>query len=159
MEILTNIMKFLEILGISIWTGSIIFFSFGVAGTIFKNLSSKTEAGKLNGIILKKLNKVEHLAIKILLFCFIFFGFTSENHDKIFYLKAFVFLIMSFLTFFYSLKITTKTELLKEKIGNFDNPENTSPERQEFNRYHKMYVKMLSANLFLGLFMMFLISL
>lgn len=154
MDKLIYINNFLHLLGISIWIGSIIFFSFGVAGTVFKNITSKTEAGKLNGIFLKKLNKVERVSVSLLAITFGIYSIAEYKMDNLF-LRLITFIIMLVIYLVYSNHITTKTEQLRDKIVDFDNLEST-PERIEFNKYHKMYVKLLSANLLLGFVLLFL---
>ena len=155
MDKLIYINNFLHLLGISIWIGSIIFFSFGVAGTVFKNITSKTEAGKLNGIFLKKLNKVEQISVTLLALTFGVYLTNAEYRTDNLFLRLITFWIMLIIYLVYSTHITKKTEQLRDKIVDFDNLEST-PERIEFNKYHKMYVKLLSANLLLGFVLLFL---
>ena len=137
------------------WIGSIIFFSFGVAGPVFKNLDSKTDAGRLNGIFLKKLNKVEQISSILLIISFGVYLTNNEYRTTNLFLRLITFIIMLIIYYIYSGFVTKKSEELKNKIGNFDNSDNT-PERIEFNKYHKLYVKLLSTNLLLGFVLIFL---
>ncbi len=158
MEHLIKISNFIHLLAIGVWLGSIIFFSFGVAGTLFKNLSSRSEAGKLNGIILKKLNKIELICIKLLFITFLIDYSQVNFRTDILFVRFAVFVVMAISTVTYSTYVTTESEKLKEKIINFDETTKDMPERKKFDRLHKLYVKMLSTNLFLGWALLYLTS-
>jgi hypothetical protein len=136
--------------GLIFWLGGLAFFGFGVAGTIFKHLSSRDLAGNLNGIILGKLSTMEFVSAVLLLGGLLVYNLKlSKVWAKIPIGIAGVMLVLAFV---YGVVIRSSMDDVKSQIGSFDNPVAQDLElKAEFDGYHKLYSRLVGINMGLGL--------
>jgi hypothetical protein len=136
--------------GLGLWLGSIIFFGIGVTAPVFKLLPSKDLAGTLNGVILHRLNILEHVAAAMLLAGLLLAGVLVRDWRR--GTPFALALIMTVLLAYYAHYITPAMEALKVHINSFDTPNAASMRFvQEFRSWHVVYSRLVSANLVLGL--------
>jgi hypothetical protein len=143
--------------GLILWLGGVVFFAVGVASIIFKTLPSKDLAGALNGVILHRLNILEHVAAALLLAGLAMTnlqnGFVQYRWQAILPLAAAV--LMACLLVFYAHYIAPAMDALKLNINSFDAPNPTSmPFVAEFRAWHVVYSRCVSANALLGVFVL-----
>src|SRR5580704_10913537 len=128
--VMKHFLRFLQVIALGSWAGSIIFFSFAVAPGVFGILASRDEAGAALGFAgsLKALSKPPALAV----------------------------LAMFFLTFASQRVVIPRMEALRVQMGSVAATPTGSPLRVEFDRLHGVSVKMEGAVLLIGLVAMFL---
>lgn len=120
---------------------------YGVAGTIFNVLDSRTQAGLINGIILAKMNRLEWFCGGVLMAVAVIRLSWRRNVWNIF--QAGLAMVSLMVLFAYSGPITRILEEKKAVIQNFDIPieEDLRPERAEFDRWHRWYSALVKANI------------
>ncbi len=141
-----------------VWVGMLILLGVGVAPVIFKFMESKTQAGLLNGIILRRMNIIEAVCGLILLSVFLYLFLRKKDRLRGVQLIG-ILLVLINLTY-YSAIITPRMETLKQTIQNFDVPrsEDKRPEREEFDLLHKQYSSLVTVNIILLLVLSFMAS-
>lgn len=133
-----------------LWLGSLVFFGFGVASTVFTHIPSRDLAGTVNGVILGKLTIIELVAGALLLSGLLLYNLKlGKLWAKIPIGIAGVMLVLSFV---YGIVIRSSMDDVKAALGSFDSPTEQNVElRAEFNSYHKLYSRLVGINLGLGL--------
>lgn len=145
-----HFIQWIHYLALALWIGGITFLS-SIAPIVHNTMASRTVAGEIIGKILKRLNSVEILCCLVLLATsFSSFRFVSGKEQSLWYL-IFTIVLMGLLTFFYSFHLTSRLESLKEKIPMLDTLSTNHAAKIEFDRLHRIYVKLMSLNLVLGL--------
>ncbi|NTW49811.1 MAG: DUF4149 domain-containing protein [Chlorobiales bacterium] len=142
----------LENLGAGIWVGSISMLAYVVAGTIFREIPSINMAGSLNGKILRKFNQLEGVAAAMMTVSTAYFLVTQNEINTALALRAVLLVCMIGFLVFYARTLTSKMEHLRTvDIQDFDNFDSSKQKfRDEFNRLHKVYTKLVSFNLLMA---------
>lgn len=134
------------------WVGILVLLAYGVAGTIFKNLDSKTIAGYINGLILVRMNHLEYLcAALIVLPSVLLYTRKKTLWPRV---RLIVSGVMMVNLFCYADFITPQMNMLKEKIVDFDQytkENDPRPERMEFDAWHRRYSELVGLNVLLAL--------
>lgn len=148
-----SIFLFIEQLGVALWIGAIVAFAFAVAGTVFKEAGSVNLAGHLNGKILARLNALEAIASALMSVSAVYFLLQADERATTRFVKVAILLAMIALLVVYGKFLTERLEFLRvEAIKDFDNFDPAKQAfRDEFNSLHKIYTRLMSANLLLGL--------
>jgi len=151
------ILQFLEILGLSIWLGSIIFFSFAVAPSAFASLPTHQLAGL---VVTSTISKVELLGIVIGPALLIVLIATRMRSEKIYSLTAVRAALLATMTataavsrFFITPAMVTLRNEMRDGI---DNVSATDPMKVQFDSLHHYSVGLMSVALFAGLAVLFL---
>lgn len=144
---------FLENLGVAVWVGALVAFGVAVAGTVFQELPSINMAGNLNARILAKLNRLEFVAAALMAISAVYFLFQAEERTRLRLLKTGLLILMIGTLCVYATVLTDRLEHLRTvDIQDFDHFDVTKQAfRDEFNRLHLLYTRLVSANLFMGL--------
>ena len=152
---LWNLIQWLHYLGLVMWVGGITFFAGIVAPSVHHSMVSKPLAGELVGKILKRLNLMEVACFVLLLVTSassLHFVHTSETWLG--YLILLV-LMMGLVTCFYTFYLTPRMDFLKESFPTLDAVSSHHATKIEFDHLHRIYVKLMSLNLVLGLILLY----
>ena len=150
-----HLIQWLHYLALSLWIGGITFFSAGVAPVVHRSMASKAVAGEIVGSVLKRLNILELLCcFSVLATSLCSFRFIQSGEKNLWYLIVAI-LLMGSLTFFYTFHLTPRMESLKEKIPTLDALSSSHAAKIEFDRLHRIYVKLMTFNLALGLIVLY----
>lgn len=145
-----HFIQWIHYLALSLWIGGITFVSLA-APAIHGSMASKAVAGQIVGRILKRLNPVEiTCALVLLATSFCSFRFVRGKEPWLMGLIA-VIVLMGLMTSFYTFHLTPRMESLKEQIPTLDALSSTHAAKKEFDRLHRIYVKLMTLNLALGL--------
>ena len=151
-RIVTTLFRFLENLGAGVWVGALLTFGFAVAGTLFRGLPSITLAGEMNARILHKLNLIEAGAAIAMALAALFFLVQPSERTLVRFSKALVLVLMTSALVYYGAFLADRMEYLRAEIGDFDQFDVAKQSfRDEFNRLHKVYTRLVGANLLMGL--------
>ena len=144
---------FLENLGAGVWIGALATFGFAVAAPVFRGLPSVTLAGNLTAQVLHRINVLETIAASLMAVAALVFLAQREQRTLVRVLKAVVMALMVILFAYYGTTLMNRMEHLRTvEIQNFDKfEESTRPARDEFDRLHKLYSRLASTNVWLGL--------
>ena len=159
MKRLVNIFFFfLENLGAGVWVGALATFGFAVAAPVFRGLPSVTLAGSLTAQVLHRINVLETITASLMAVAALVFLAQREQRTLVRMLKTVVMALMVILFAYYGTTLMNRMEHLRTvEIQNFDKfEESTRAARDEFDRLHKLYTKLASANVWLGLGFLFL---
>jgi hypothetical protein len=148
------LLPILKTLALGIWLGSLIMLGYAVAGPIFQQLPSKTLAGTINGIILGRMNMIEWVCALIALISAVALLITNWQTDSrnLRMVEVVVLCVVSVLLWSYSHSITSRMETLRQSIGDFDHPKQTTEyvqAKSEFDDLHHTYTKLVSINMVL----------
>ena len=147
--------QWLHYLALSLWVGGITFLCAVAAPSVHHSMVSRAVAGQVVAKMLKRLNVIEIACCFLLIVTSVLsFRFIHQKQNGLWYLIVFI-LSMGLLTAFYSFYLTPKLEAIKEKVPTLDSLSADHPSKVEFNRLHQLYVKLMSLNLVIGLFVLY----
>ena len=150
-----HLILWIHYLALSLWIGGIIFLSGVVAPTAHHSMASRALAGEIVSKILKRLNRIELISCSLLLTTsFSSYRFIKTSEQSLCYLILAIG-AMGLLTSFYTFYLTPRMESIKETIPTIDAVSSSHASKIEFDRLHRIYVKLMSLNLVLGLFVLY----
>jgi hypothetical protein len=150
---MTNVFRFIQFLALGTWLGSIIYFSFAVAPALFATLQSRDQAGAIVGIALGRLH---HLGI-IAGVLYLVAGLALALSPKALIQPAALAVIaMVLLTIVSQHHVTPRMSQLRTQMVSVDSTPPENPLRAEFDRLHKVSVRLEGSVLLLGLVALFL---
>ncbi|MGE0820991.1 MAG: DUF4149 domain-containing protein [Candidatus Binatia bacterium] len=149
---LNSVVFFLETLGVGVWIGALVTFGFAVAAPVFRGLPSVTLAGSITAQVLHRINVLETVCAILMVLGTLVFLAQREQRTTIRILKAVIVGFMAGIFLYYGVTLMNRMEYLRtEEIKNFDQfEESTRAARDEFDRLHKRYSRLASANVWLG---------
>src|SRR5712692_8429279 len=160
-----SLLRFLEMLALSLWVGGIVFLSFIVAPSTFQNLPGY-EAGSLVGIALTKLHLLGYFAALLFLAVRVIGALLAPPSDSfsrsalLVRPAVLVVLVMFLLTVVSQQGVRPRIDAARAEIiatlGRVERAPRDSPLRIEFDRLHRISVHLESAVLLLGIAAMFL---
>lgn len=148
---MVSILHFIHFLSVVIWIGSIIFFSFIAAPTIFKTLPRET-AGDVVGVIFPQYYKLGCICGALALASLFFLaGASSPDNWRLLTLG-----LMTLLTFFSAFRIGPKVRKLKADFRALEEGAEREEKQQQFSRLHGFsmilnMIVLLAGLVFLGL--------
>ena len=150
---MTNILRFIQFLALGTWLGSIIYFSFAVAPALFAALQNRDQAGAVVGIALGRLHHLGVIAGVLYLVATL----CLARSPKVFLQPAVVAVIaMLAFTIISQHHIAPRMAQLRTEMVSVDATPPSNPLRAEFDRLHKVSVRLEGSVLLLGLIALFL---
>ena len=149
-EAVWNFLLWLHYLALALWIGGIVMIAAVAIPSAHRSMASKAVATEVVRTTLKKLNAVEMTCCLLLLVTTVS-SFRFLQNQKLAYELIFGVVLMGMVTIVYAFQLTPRLEHLRETVPTLDALPETNPSRKEFNRLHKMYVRLMSVNLVLGL--------
>ena len=151
------ILRFSEILCLSIWLGSMVFFSFAVAPSAFTSLPSHQLAGLL---VTSTITKVELLGIVLGPVLLVLLFASRKRGERIYSASAVRATLLATMTVSAAISrffITpSMVNLRNDMPGGIDNISATDPMKVQFDSLHHYSVGLMSIALFAGLAALFL---
>ncbi len=142
------ILRYLQVLALGSWVGSIFYFSAVVASTVFAVLPSKDQAGVIVGQTLSRLHAIGLIAAIV----FLIAGITLAGSLRAFAKPAMIgVLLMVVLTAFSQNKVTHRMSTLRTEMVSIENTPPTDPRRVEFDKLHNLSVGLEGTVFLLGL--------
>ena len=145
---MSTFLKTIEILCLGIWLGMICLLSFVVAPGAFSLMPNQDLAGEIVRFTLARLHFIG-LALGVIYLVAHFWRASSADH--LLRLVAFIVLAMILLTAFSQFYVGAHMAQLRRDMGSIASAPQSSPQRQEFEQFHKYSVWLESAVLLLGL--------
>ena len=149
---MTTITRFLEVFALGTWVGGIIYLSFVVAPGAFATLASRDQAGALVGLILARLHLLGWIAGLVYLGAAVARGKSAAALARPAALAVILMLLLTLASQWVSPRMTA----LRAQMGSVDQTPMDNPLRVEFNRLHKISVRLEGAVLLLGIAALFL---
>ncbi len=151
-------MRFLAILLLALWLGSIFFFGAVLAPTVFQVLPTHTMAGNVVFPSLSKLHFIGGICGILFLAVGVVVQLRRYRHPAIELPELALVLIMLILTCYAQFGIGAKMNGMRLGMGDIDSIPQTDARRVEFNRLHVWSTRIEGAIFFLGLGTLFLTS-
>ena len=148
------ILSIIKSLMLGVWLGSLLMLAIAVAAPIFQELSSKTLAGHINGVILSRMNMIEWISAVVAFVSSIILLLMNWNgeHRTLRIIETGMLFVMISILWVYSSQITSRMEELRKTIGDFDHPQQTAEyamAKDEFDSLHKKYTRLVGINMIL----------
>ncbi len=144
---------FLENLGAGVWIGALATFGFAVAAPVFRGLPSVTLAGTLTAQVLHRINLIEMSCASFMVLAALVFLAQREQRSRLRITKTVVAGLMVAVFSYYGTTLMKRMEYLRtveiQSFDTFDESKRTA--RDEFDRLHKLYTRLASTNVWLGL--------
>ncbi len=150
---MTTILRYLEILSLGTWVGGIIYLSFIVAPGVFATLPARDQAGAVVGLVLGRLHVLGYVAGAIFLLAWLIQAHSLAGLAKP---AALVVVLMLLLTIVSQRAVSPRMARLRAKMVSVDRTPLDNPLRVEFDRLHRISVRLEGAVLLLGLGALFL---
>ena len=150
---MTNILRFLQFLSLGTWLGSIIYFSFAVAPALFATLSSRDQAGAVVGIALGRLHHLGVIAAIVYLLASLGLALSPKFLAQPAVVAVIAMLVFTIIS---QHRITPRMAELRTQMVSVDATPPENPLRAEFDRLHKVSVRLEGSVLLLGLVALFL---
>jgi uncharacterized membrane protein len=146
------VLKFLQVLGLGTWVGSIIYLSFVVAPGAFATLKDRDQAGAMVGYSLSRLHLIGLVAGVLYLVA----AFVLVRSMKDLVQPAIIGVaLMIVLTIFSQTKVTSPMFALRTQMVSVEATPASNPLRAEFDRLHQMSVRLEVAVLLIGIASLF----
>lgn len=150
---MTQFLRFLELFALGSWVGSIVYFSSVVTVGAFRVLADRDQAGALVGYTLGGLHVFGVIAAIIYLLAALGLG---RSLKALLAPAALGVILMSVLTLASERMIIARMETLRTQMISVDATSVKSPLRAEFDRLHRISVRLEGAVLLIGLAAFFL---
>jgi uncharacterized membrane protein len=150
---MNTILRYLEILSLGTWVGSIIYLSFIVAPGVFGTLASRDQAGAVVGLVLGRLHMLGYAAAVIYLAAAVAGARSAAALGRP---AALAVILMLALTVISQQGVSPRMARLRSEMGSIERTPVENPLRVQFDRLHKVSVRLESVVLLLGLAGLFL---
>ena len=150
---MTTILRYLEILSLGTWLGGIIYLSFVVAPGVFATLPSRDQAGSVVGLVLGRLHLLGYVAGAMFLLAWLLETRALAGLVKP---AALAVVLMLALTIVSQQGVSPRMARLRAEMVSVDRTPLDNPLRVEFDRLHRISVRLEGAVLLLGLVALFL---
>jgi uncharacterized membrane protein len=149
---MTNILRFVQVFALGTWVGSIIYLSFVVAPGAFGVLQSRDQAGAMVGYSLARLHYLGMIAAVLYLVA----SLALAPSLKTFLQPAMLGVILMFaLTGLSQTQVTPRLAELRTEMVSVDATPKDNPSRVEFDRLHRVSVRIEVVVLVLGIAALF----
>jgi uncharacterized membrane protein len=145
--------RYLEILSLGSWVGSIIYLSFIVAPGLFGTLASRDQAGAVVGLVLGRLHLLGYAAAIVYLAAAVA---AAKSPAALARPAALAVILMLALTVVSQQGVSPRMARLRTEMGSIERTPAENPLRVQFDRLHKVSVRLEGAVLLLGLAGLFL---
>ncbi|MBI1745127.1 MAG: DUF4149 domain-containing protein [Acidobacteria bacterium] len=142
--------RYLYVLFLAIWLGSMVFFSFVLAPTAFALLPSRDLAGSLVNLSLAKLHNLSYLIALLLMACGAWASKDQSNPIRHFIATNVIVIVMLLVTIGSAQIVSKRIADVRMLLGPIDTVAVTHPLRLEFNRLHEFSVWLMSSTMLLS---------
>jgi hypothetical protein len=150
---MTQILRFLQLFALGSWVGSIVYFSSVVTVGAFRVLADRDQAGALVGDTLRGLHALGVIAAITYLLAALGLG---RSLKALWAPAALGVILMFVLTLVSERIVIARMETLRTEMISVDATAVTNPLRAEFDRLHRVSVRLEGAVLLIGLVAFFL---
>jgi uncharacterized membrane protein len=145
--------RYLEILSLGTWLGSIIYLSFIVAPGVFSTLPSREQAGAVVGLVLGRLHLLGYAAGVVYLVATVA---RTRSLGALGRPAALAVIAMLALTMISQQGVSPRMARLRAEMGSIERTPVDNPLRVQFDRLHKVSVRLEGAVLLVGLAALYL---
>ena len=143
-------MEWIHYLFLSLWIGGIVSVSVIAAPAIHRSMISKPLAGEIVRDMFKRLNQLELLSFFFLIITTLVSRRFVTDEAKIWMLFLTIF-TMGLLSAYYAFYLSPRLSAVREGAAGFESLPPEHPSKRKFASLHRLYVRLMSLNLILGL--------
>jgi uncharacterized membrane protein len=150
-----SFLRYLMLLSLIVWIGSLIFFAFVLAPTAFQILPTTHLAGSLVG---RALNKLHYMAIVcgiVFLLSSLIYNWLNEGEVHLFAARQVLVAVMLALTCWSQFWIIPRMDALRAQVGDFAAVAPNDPLRLQFDSLHAWSTRLESLVLLVGLIVIY----
>ena len=151
---MSNVLRTIEFLGLSLWLGSDVFLSFVVAPGAFSLLGSRDQAGAMVGFALGRMHFIGVVCGVVILLARLL---RTRTFASLAAPAALCVVLMVVLTVVSQQAVTPKMAALRTQMGSIQATAADNPLRVEFDRLHQRSVMLESGVLLVGFVAMYLL--
>jgi len=151
-----TILRFIKLLSLTLWIGSIFFFAAVVAPTVFSVLPTRALAGMVVSRSLSSLHWIGIICGLIFLVSSVLLSMLQSG-DSIFHARDLLLVAMLAITLIAHFGVERRMNNLKADMGVIDVVPQQDPRRVLFNRLHVWSTRMEGTVFFCGLALLFLV--
>ncbi len=145
---MSTILRYAEFLSLGTWIGAIVFLSFVVAPGAFSTLGSRDQAGAIVGMSLGRLHVLGLIAGAVFLVTYVA---AQRSLAAVATPAALLAVLMMVLTAASQFGVAPRMAALRTQMGSVERTPEASPLRVEFNRLHRVSVRLEVGVLLSGL--------
>lgn len=142
-------LKFVSALALALWLGAMLFFSAGVAPAAFQALPTRELAGHVVNGVLRNLHVVAYAAGTVLLVTLALRAALGAR--RLMAVKAGLVALMLGIALYSGLAVSAPLAEIRGQVGTIDKLPENDPLRERFNHLHQLSVRLMGANILLGL--------
>jgi hypothetical protein len=151
-----SILRFLKLLSLVLWIGSIFFFAAVVAPTVFSVLPSRTLAGMVVSRSLFSLHWIGIICGLVFLLSSVLFAMLQGGSSP-FHASDYLMVAMMAITLFAHFGIERRMNTLRTDMGVIETVPHEDARRVQFNRLHVWSTRLEESVFFCGLALLFLV--
>jgi Domain of unknown function (DUF4149) len=149
-------LRFIRLLSLTLWIGSIFFFAIVVAPTLFSVLPTRALAGMVVSRSLFSLHWVGLICGLIFLLSCVLLALLQGGASP-FHARDFLLVAMMAITLYAHFGIERRMVKLRDSLGVIDTVPQNDPRRVEFNRMHVWSTRLEGSVFFLGVALLYLV--
>ncbi|MFQ5480137.1 MAG: DUF4149 domain-containing protein [Thermodesulfobacteriota bacterium] len=149
-----NIARFLHLFSLVVWQGSLIFFTFFAAPSIFKALS-KENAGLVVGRIFPRYWAMGYLTSAVCLISLLYTSYMEKSYPKE---RIILLVIMTIISFYAGLSVGKKARALKAAMRTSEPGEGRKALEKRFKKIHALSAMLNMAVFVVGVFLIYYTS-
>lgn len=149
-------LRFIRLLSLTLWTGSIFFFAAVEAPTLFAVLPTRALAGLVVGRTLSTLHWVGLVCALVFLLTSVLMAM-AQGGAPIFHARDMLLFAMIGVTLYLHFGLERRMLKLRDSMGVIDNVPVTDARRVEFNRMHEWSTRLEGSVFILGLGLLYLV--
>jgi hypothetical protein len=152
-----SILRFIRLLSLALWLGSIFFFAAVVAPTVFSVLPSRAMAGEVVSHSLFRLHWVGIVCGLVFLLASALLGLLQGGGSP-FHRRDLLLVAMMAITLFAHFGVERRMETLRTGMGVIENVPHEDARRVQFNRLHVWSTRLEESVFFAGAALLFLLA-
>lgn len=153
---MVTFLRFVRLLSIALWIGSIFFFAAVVAPTLFTAQPSRALAGLIVGLSLHRLHWLGFVCGLLFLLGSVLLAMMQSGASP-FHRRDFLLAAMLLITGYLQFSFEPRMVRLRDSMGVIDTVPHDDPRRVEFNRMHQWSSKLEGSVFFLGVVLLYLV--
>jgi hypothetical protein len=152
------LLRYLIVLSLAVWLGSLVFFSFFVTRAAFGELPTRHLAGLVVARTLGELHWIGIIAGSVFLIASLLYNRLALGSAQPLSGRHILLLLMLALTLISQFGVSPRMHALRTAVGEIDNVPVDNPARVEFNRLHVWSTRLEGGVLLLGLALAYVVA-
>ncbi|MBI4481733.1 MAG: DUF4149 domain-containing protein [Acidobacteria bacterium] len=151
------VVNFFYLLGLAVWVGGMLFVAVNAAPLVFRLAPSRAQAGAIAGAMLRRFDGMILASLSAVWIASALKVRYWEGSGSGWMMARYsLLLVMTALALCSIFAVSPRVRKLREEVGSMEELPQDDPRRRRFESLHKTSVRLMGANLVLGLIVLFL---